>query len=113
MYLDTLQEVDITPDGGYKFIVANVIDGNDKSKLVVRANRTCDHHCDILAILQREVRPHGLYTKCVGGGRIKINLDAKTIHIWDYSDVFGKEPDRQQTVRMLQAAFPEFQVSGQ
>ena len=113
MHLDTLQEVVIDPRDGYKFIVANVTDGNGGTRMVVRAKRDCQYHNDILAILRREVRPLGLNAHCIGGGYIKISPEAKTIRIWDDSGVFGKEPDRQQTVRMLQAAFPEFQVSGQ
>lgn len=113
MHLDTLQEVTIDPRGNYKFIVANVTDGNGGTKMVVRANQNCKYHGDILAVLRREMRPLGLNVHCIGGGNIKISPDAKTIHISDYSSIFGKEPDRQQTVRMLQAAFPEFQVSDQ
>lgn len=112
MCLDTLQEVVIDPSDGYKFIVANVTDGNGGTKMVVRANQDCKYHRDILAILRREVRPFGLDARCIGGGRIEITPEAKTIRIWDDSGDFGKEPNRQQTVRMLQAAFPEFQVSG-
>ena len=113
MTLETLQEVIVDSQDGYKFIVANVTDGNGGTRMVIRANQDCDYHQDILALLRREVRPHGLDAHCTGGGRIEINPAEKTIRIWDYSENFGEENDRKETVRMLQAAFPDVQVSGQ
>ena len=110
MNLETLQEVVIDRCDSYKFIVANVTDDNDNSKLVVRVNNHYAIHAEILFILREEVRPLGLKACCIGGGRIEINPEAKTIRIWDKSTGFGEEPDRQQTIRMLQAAYPEFQV---
>lgn len=49
--------------------------------------------------------------KCIGGGQIRIDPDRKTIGTWDFSGSYGREPDRQQTVVMLQNAFPGFKVT--
>ncbi len=106
-----VEEVVVDHCGSYKFIVAEVTDENGRMKLVVRANQECEYHMNILTMLREEVRPSGFNARCIGGGRIKINRNKKTICIWDYSVGFGKEPDRRQTVRMLQAAFPNFQVA--
>src|SRR3989344_9469977 len=111
MTLNDVQEVVIDPSGGYKFIVAKLTDSNGGEKLVVRAQENCGYHNDILNLLRHEVRPSGLNARCIGGGRIEINPEAKTIRIWSKRGGFGAEPDRQETVRMLQAAFPEFQVA--
>lgn len=112
MTITDVREVVIDPAEGYKFIVAQLTDGNGGKRLVVRANQDCSYHRDILALLRREVRPHGLDAHCTGGGRIEINPTEKTIRIWDSSGDFGEEDDRKETVRMLQVAFPDYQVTG-
>ncbi|MCL5733254.1 MAG: hypothetical protein M1334_01140 [Patescibacteria group bacterium] len=96
-----------------KFIVAQLADGNGGSRLVVRASRRYEYHSEILAALRRKLKPRGLKARCIGGGIIKIDHKAKAISIWADSATYGREPDRQRTVQMLQAAFPEFQVSGE
>lgn len=112
MTLTDVPEVVVDPSGGYKFIVAKLIDDNGGEKLVVRAKEEhCDYHDDLLSWLRREVSSSGLKAFCIGGGRIKVSSDEKTIRIWNKSGAFGKEPDRERTVRMLQAAFPEFNVT--
>jgi len=114
MYLDALQEVAIDPRDGYKFIVAIVSDGNGNARKVVRANQDCVLHHEIYALLRQEVKSldPNARCSCIGGGRIEIDLDVRTIKLWADSGEFGKEPDRQETVRILSGAFPEFQVTG-
>ncbi len=107
MQLNELPDVVIDAMGGYKFIVVQVSDGND-SKIVIRANEHCDYHRDILALLRREAS--GLGARCIGGGRININPNDKEITISDSSGDFGLEPDRNKTVEMLQATFPEYKI---
>ena len=68
MNLETLQEVVIDSTGGYKFIVAEVTDGIGASKVVIRANKDCEYHRDILEKLCEEVQPKGLRARCIGGG---------------------------------------------
>ncbi len=74
---------------------------------MVRADKSCRYHKEILEKVRTET---GLHARCLGGGRIAIDPDAKTIRIGDYSSDFGKEPDRQLTVKMLQEAFPGWTV---
>jgi len=111
MYFHTLQRVVIDRQGGYKFIVVRVTDSNGRGKMVIRAKAECEYHRDILAILRQELMPHNLDARCIGGGRIQVAPEGKTIHIWDYSGDFGKEPNRSYTVRMLKRAFPGHKVS--
>jgi len=68
MTINEVREVVIDPAKGYKFIVAQLTDGNGGKRLVVRANQKCGFHRDILALLWQEVRPHGLNAHCTGGG---------------------------------------------
>ena len=111
-WASTVADVKIDERGGYKFIVARVTDGKGGEKLVVRAEASCAYHRDILAILRQEVRSVGLNAECVGGGRISISPERKSISISGSSGDFGVEPNRYNTVRMLQVAFPEFRVTG-
>ena len=111
MTINEVSTVVIDPRDGYKFIVAQLTDGNGGSKLVVRANQDCSYHRDILAILRREVRPSGLEARCIGGGRIEINPEEKAIRIWDSSGDFGEEPNRKEvTVQLLQAEYPDWKI---
>lgn len=107
MTLSELPVVIIDEEGGYKFIVAKVSEG-EASKLVVRANASCELHRYILSKLELEAS--GLNARCIGGGRIEINPTNKTIKIWGKSGDFGLEPDRANTVRMLSGAFPDFKI---
>lgn len=111
----TLQEVvlDIhNPREPYKFIVAQITDGQNGNKLVVRAHSVNDLplHADIYNVLQQQVGQHGLNARCIGGGRLEFFPDHKFMRIKGSSDEFGVEPDRQETLRLLRAAFPEFRV---
>lgn len=82
-----------------------------EKKQVVRAGEGYKYHADILILMKRYELKDGLTAKCVGGGRIVVAPVAKIIEIWGRSGDFGKEPDRNETVRMLQAAFPYFTVT--
>ena len=68
MTITDVREVVIDHAEGYKFIVAQLTDSNGGKRFVVRANQDCSYHRDILALLRREVRPHGLDAHCTGGG---------------------------------------------
>lgn len=107
--LESIPDVFIDTSGGEKFIVAEVRI-NDIKKLVIRALNKCKYHFDIETKLRAEVRPLGLMAWCVGGGKYRIDNDLKTLLIWSESGEFGREPDRNKTVEMLQRAFPEFTI---
>jgi phosphohistidine phosphatase len=110
MTIHEVAEVVVDASGGYKFIVAEVSDGTI-TRLVVRADQSCELHRYILRGTREQLSPHGLQARCIGGGRILINPEAKTVKIWDKSGDFGFEPDRMETVRMLQSAFPDFVIT--
>ena len=96
--------------GGYKFIVVQLTDGGGEKKLIVRANENCEFHADIFDELLRHEDLDTLSPKCVGGGNIEVDPEEKRIRIRSSSSRYGREPDRQLTVRMLQVAFPDYQV---
>ncbi len=105
--LSELQSVIIDEVGGYKFIVAKVSEG-EASKLVVRANANCSFHRDILGLLRHEAS--NLNARCIGGGNIEVDPTNKVIKIWGSSGDFGVEPNRAETVKMLNEAFLEFKI---
>src|SRR3989344_4238136 len=106
MSINSVPTVKIDSRGGYKFIVAVITDTDGAKLLVVRADESCSYHRDILSKLRYEVRPLGLDARCIGGGQISINPETKNISIRGSSGDFGVEPDRNETVRMLQEAYP-------
>lgn len=110
MDINNLPEVKVDPRGGFKYIVAVVSDQNGNQKTVIRADETCEAHAYIMGDLVEEVGPE-IDIECIGGGRIRVDPDRRTIEIWKFSEAYGQEPDRQQTVAMLQNAFPGFKVT--
>lgn len=111
--LANLPAVTIDPVGGNKFILALVTATNGETKLTVWAAAWCEYHRDILSWASAIAYGGGraARTKCLGGGRISVDPEKKTVRIWDYSRDFGREPDRGITVRLLKEAFPEYTVT--
>lgn len=96
-------------DGGYKFIVAIVWNrAGNRNKMVIRADGRYYYHKELLEEFSVEVRP--LCAHCVGGGRIHVDASARKIYIWEESSEFGTEPSREETARMIRAAFPDYEV---
>lgn len=109
-----MQDVIVPDDQGTtfaKFIVAVMKDGYYK-KIVFRAPGGLGMHSDVLAKLEEECElKFCSVLLCLGGGKIDMDRDRKTIHLHDYSTDFGFEPDRDQTAKMLQKVFPDFQIT--
>ena len=110
MKIDEIQEVDIDENGGYKFIVANLQDESRNARVVIRANKECAYHREILSLLRKDLLQYNISAYCIGGGRINIDKLGRTISISSESGDFGREPDRRKTVKALEKAFPEFKV---
>ncbi|MEK7535201.1 MAG: hypothetical protein AAB563_02245 [Patescibacteria group bacterium] len=106
--LENLDEVVIDPFYDCKYIVVELSNAKGETKIVLRGSGEIKFHEDILGWLEAQIATTRLGVACIGGGRLKIDRKEKTIRVYDYSERFGREPDRPQTVRMLQAAFPEF-----
>lgn len=115
--IKNIPKVDIDYHGGYKFIVAKIVNRLDHTmKVVIKANKNYKTHKEILAILQDELRREtiatngGLYAYCIGGGFINVDPEEKKIIISGSSGEFKREPNRKYTVRMLKEAFPKFKI---
>lgn len=93
-----------------KFVVALLKHG-EHTKTILRTGHYYRFHKNIMAALGKELQGSEIEAICLGGGRIKINVDEKTIFIDDCSADYGYEPNRQETVRLIQVAHPDFKVA--
>lgn len=105
-------DVIIDGNGTYKFIVAQIKDKVGNVKLIVRADRTCSFHREILKQVIKKETEELIPIQCIGGGVIRVIDKEKIIRIFGESQDFGMEPSRENTRLMLEKAFPEFQVYG-
>lgn len=110
MLLTEVQSVGVDYTIGHKFIVVEISDKQGNKKNIVRVkNENYEYHKDILISLKNELEPKGFSLRCLGGGMIKINLRDKTFWIGGSSGDYGTEPNRNETLLLLQAEFPDFQ----
>lgn len=103
----SLKEVEIILNEKFNFIVARV-DDHTGSKLVMRANQGLPRHRDIVENLRKETE---LFVYCVGGGSMCISKVTKLLIIFGESEQYGREPNREETVKMLERRYPGFEVT--
>ncbi len=105
-----IPDVVIDKVGSYKYIMC-LVTYKRKSKIVIRGNKECEFHSDILRLFQREVNKEvnnlNLDISCLGGGYMNFDSKNKIIKIWGKSKDFGYEP-RMKTVEILKNNFPNF-----
>ncbi|KAL1454428.1 hypothetical protein WDU94_010686 [Cyamophila willieti] len=112
---DSIPSVEIDPQGTYKYILIKLYeknvkneDGSEKFKYLVRGNARGEFHSDIYDTFVATL-PETLDTECVGGGRIKHNPDEKKIHVYGYSQGFGKA-DHAITKQLLDEKYTDYTV---
>ena len=111
MKIENLKSVIIGPPTCYLYVVCRVTEGI-KSRVLFRA-QPCEPYSDdndLIRAVEDEV-PVTWIIDCIGGGQMCFYQDIKTIKLWGKSFEYGKEPDRQQTIKLLQEAYPDFQVT--
>ncbi|XP_042334868.1 14 kDa phosphohistidine phosphatase [Sceloporus undulatus] len=109
--LDRVPDVDIDPDGVFKYVLIRVTpEGAGPSKDVVRGYAWAEYHADIFERVAEELERLGLRCQCLGGGRIDHQSGAKKIRVYGYSVGFGRAKHSVSTEK-LKAAFPDYQVS--
>lgn len=97
-----------------KFIVAELMEPErGESKIVFRAQRDVLAHIGLVLDLQDEVQNYGygITVTCIGGGKVVSSTQDNLISISGRSRDFGKEPNRANTVAMLQENYPDFIVT--
>ncbi|GIX96955.1 hypothetical protein CEXT_617441 [Caerostris extrusa] len=74
-------------EGTFKYILVKVYDpDNEESiyKYIVRGVASAEYHGDIYEVTTPDIEKLGLECECVGGGRIKHDPAAKTIHVYGH-----------------------------
>jgi len=104
--LDIVPEVEIDPEGKFKYILLCVRGGSGSSKLVVRGTGRAEFHPDILAAVEPDLLAAGLQCEVRGGG--KILHQNNSIKVFSKSTGFGKA-DHSKTVEILKNHFPEYE----
>uniref|UniRef100_A0A8C1FHM0 14 kDa phosphohistidine phosphatase n=1 Tax=Cyprinus carpio carpio TaxID=630221 RepID=A0A8C1FHM0_CYPCA len=85
--LAKIPEVDLDPNGVFKYVLIRVNSKDDDSYVdIVRGYAWAEYHADIYDRVAGELeRDGGLDCECLGGGRIKHDSAAKKIHVYGYS----------------------------
>lgn len=95
-----------------KYILASFVDPNGKERKLVRTYNLKAHEYifqQLISELTEKGVEYGSRT-CLGGGYIFVDNEEKVIMIYGYSLSYGAEPDRDETIQILQEAYPEFRV---
>ncbi|CAD0248517.1 unnamed protein product [Spodoptera exigua] len=109
--LEALPKVDIDPTGVFKYILLNVYDKtkvNVEPVVIVRGYKRCNYHSDIYDEVQDRLQP--LDCEPLGGGRISHDPENKKIHIYGYSQGYGKA-DHEITAKLIKKAYPGYSIT--
>lgn len=102
--------VKIDPDGIYKYVQISY-----GGKIYLRGRADCKYHKGVYRKFIDELKTigkAGAKTKCLGGGRIKTDLKNKTIHVYGYSNAYGRyENQHEKSVEMLKEVYPDYKIT--
>ncbi|KAJ8866549.1 hypothetical protein PR048_032408 [Dryococelus australis] len=107
--LETVADVDIDPEGTFKYVLIKVHD-SEESKLIVRGWKWAEYHADIYDRTSSQLQKLGLDTEVLGGGRIQHNPSSKQLKVYGYSVGFGKA-DHEQSCSILKKHFPSYSIT--
>ncbi|KAJ6652013.1 hypothetical protein lerEdw1_015838 [Lerista edwardsae] len=86
--LSRVQDVDIDPDGVFKYVLIRVTPaGSESGKEIVRGFAWAEYHADIYDKVTAELEKQGFHCECLGGGRISHQSGARKIHVYGHSVV--------------------------
>ncbi|KAL0851584.1 hypothetical protein ABMA28_007366 [Loxostege sticticalis] len=110
--LDAVPKVDIDPEGVFKYILLKVYgkekNNEEPSVTVVRGYKRCNYHSDIYDEVQAKLLP--LDCEPLGGGRISHDPENKKIHIYGYSQGYGKA-DHEVAAKLVKDAYPGYTIT--
>ncbi|KAG8182783.1 hypothetical protein JTE90_018656 [Oedothorax gibbosus] len=95
-------------NGTFKYILVKVYDPDNEEticKYIVRGDASAEFHGDIYEEITPGIEALGLECECVGGGRIKHDPSGKTIHVYGYSQGYGRA-DHLISCRLLKEKYP-------
>ncbi|XP_019864529.1 14 kDa phosphohistidine phosphatase [Aethina tumida] len=116
-----IKDVDIDPNGVFKYILIKVTSpdecGKLYNKLIVRGYAECPYHSDINDKVTRELQAlkesktiRDWRSSVLGGGRIQVDADGKKIKVYGYSQGYGKA-DHQAAVDVLKTTFTDYEIT--
>lgn len=112
MTLKEVQTVVIDLGCAKKFIVVVLSDETGTIKKVVRTYNLLSYE-RIFERLICELYGNRVTIKsykCLGGGIMVVTAEEKRIVLCGQSLQYGKEPDRAETIQLIQEAYPDFRV---
>ncbi|VDM43455.1 unnamed protein product [Toxocara canis] len=110
MPLTSVADVDIDPQGVFKYILIKVMDkASNEEKLIVRGYKRCPFHGDVLEETEKAVGSD-FKLKCLGGGRIRHEPDKHEILVYGYSQGYGPA-DHQKSVDILKTKYPDYKIT--
>ena len=80
-------------EGVFKYVLVKLMPAN---RILVRGRNGCGYHADVLETLESEIRESEASGEirqsldCVGGGRIEHRPQERKLHIYGYSQDFGR-----------------------
>ncbi|XP_074029008.1 14 kDa phosphohistidine phosphatase [Leptinotarsa decemlineata] len=116
-----VKDVDIDPNGVFKYILIKITspnaEGKLEDKLIVRGYAECPYHADIndkvtseLQALKASKVIRDWRSKVLGGGRISHDPESKQIKVYGYSQGYGKA-DHQVSVDILKKTYPDYEIN--
>ena len=110
--LDDIAEVQIA-EGLWKFVLVVVSSAQGEHRQVVRSYAGYRYHAQMAERLaELEVRPRGLSSRVLGGGRIERTVATKVIHVYGYSKTYGRcAKCNQKVAEVSQRLYPLYTVT--
>ncbi|MED6262820.1 hypothetical protein ATANTOWER_026633 [Ataeniobius toweri] len=109
--LAKIPDVEIDPDGTFKYILLRVkVKDGDAQKDVVRGTKSAEYHNHIFEKVNPALEALGMECKCLGGGKIEHNKEDRKIRVFGESTAFGKA-DHSVSVEKLKTVFSDYEVT--
>lgn len=116
--LEQLPRVEIDNDGCFKYVLIRLHrDGASQaddqcSDLYVRGHSWAGYHVDLYERFSEQASSEGVETECLGGGRIRYDVDSSppSMLVYGYSVGFG-QADHQITASLVQKQFPDLKIT--
>ncbi|XP_073672637.1 14 kDa phosphohistidine phosphatase [Garra rufa] len=109
--LSKVPDVDIDPEGKFKYILVNIkVKGGTEQKVIVRGTKTAEYHNHIFEKVNPAMEALGLECNCLGGGKIEHNNTEKKLRVFGESTGYGKA-DHAVTVEKLKSVFKDYEIT--
>eukprot|EP00092_Neocalanus_flemingeri_P014782 GFUD01015953.1.p1 GENE.GFUD01015953.1~~GFUD01015953.1.p1 ORF type:complete len:127 (-),score=31.09 GFUD01015953.1:113-493(-) len=106
--LNSVPDVEIDPEGKFKYILVKISSTESESKLIVRGTKKAEFHPDIFAKVEPELKRSGFSCEVQGGGKIIHQPEGKSIKVFSKSTGYGKA-DHSLATAILKKAFPDYE----